>query len=470
MYVNRPKDAQDLAARLTAKRTQVVPSPAAKRAIEAISDLIDPRYSLVDAIEHGVMFHHGQVPDSIRLYIEELFRRDDSAEPRFLVTTSTLLEGVNTPADRLVMMSGSRGISNLSRSAFRNLAGRVGRFRELFAPDRPDLALLQPRIYLVPSSYSRANWNVDSFLESVANVGVSIEDEVKNPLLENAKDTSTRHDALEFLENIEAGVTNITDARVAETNVGRLCFQNGVHDFDIFEWEQTIQERVDRHLLSDPIDEVGELLDTIVSVFLEGMELQDGDDLARVRDTDGARRFYAMFLGWRSRNEPYKRMISHFVGYWSNLSDEYVYVGSRWGEVRYGEGFRKLFVQMKTKTRDQMVNLAVVKVKEEQDFVDFRLLKYVEILFSLGLVTGGLYFRIKYGTDDEYLICLLRNGFSPELARLVKDAYGGLVEVDMILNQVVVYPDLPGAMRRDGSNDILAYEARTLVNAQDTVV
>lgn len=367
------------------------------------------------------------------------------------------------------MMTGSRGRSNLSRSAFRNLAGRVGRFREVFAPDRPDLALLQPRIYLIPSSYARSNWNVDSFLASVANVGVSIEDEVKNPLLQNAEDTSTRQDALEFLENIEAGVTSITDARVAETDVGRLCFQNGVHDFDIIELEQTIQKRVDRYLLSSPIDDVGELLDAIVSIFLHGIELPDGDDLARVRDADGARRFYTMFLGWRSRNEPYKRMISHFVAYWSGLDDEYVYVGPRWGEVAYGGGFRDLFVQMKAKTRAQLVNLAVVKIKEEQDFVDFRLLKYLEILFSVGLVSERLYFRIKYGADDEYLICLLRNGFSPELARLAKDAYQGLIEVDTRLNQVVVYPDLPDAMRQDGRNDILAYEAQTLVNAENRV-
>lgn len=74
VYVNRPKDAQDLAARLTERRSRIDPSPAVRKAIAAIADLIDPRYSLIDAIEHGVMFHHGQVPDSLRLYIEELFR------------------------------------------------------------------------------------------------------------------------------------------------------------------------------------------------------------------------------------------------------------------------------------------------------------------------------------------------------------------------------------------------------------
>jgi hypothetical protein len=463
VYVNRPKDAQDLAARLASERPQVELSGPATRAVAAIADLIDPRYSLIEAIKHGVMFHHSQVPDSLRLYIEELFRDDDSPDSRFLVTTSTLLEGVNTPADCLIMMTGARGRANLSRSAFRNLAGRVGRFREVFSPDRQDLTLLQPRIHLIPSSYARSNWNVDSFLSSVANVASVIEDDVRNPLLEHAEDISDRHAALEFLENIEPGVTTAVGARIAATEVGRLCFRHGVHDFDIIETEEILQARIEERRNDEPIDEVATLLDALVDIFFEDIELPDGDDLARIRDTAGARRFYAMFLSWRSRNEPFRRMISHFVRYWSNLADEYVYVGHRWGEVRYG-GFRELWVQMRTKSRAQLVNLAVVKIKEEQDFVDFRLLKYVEILFSLGLVSESLYFRIKYGTDDEYLICLLRNGFSPELARLVKEDYSDLVLVNIPLNQVSVLPELPDAMRRDDRNDILAYEAQTLVN------
>lgn len=464
VYVNRPKDAQSLAERLASERSEAELSDASRRAIAAISDLIDPRYGLIEAIKHGVMFHHGQVPDSLRLYIEELFRNDNAPGPRFLVTTSTLLEGVNTPADRLIMMTGTRGRSNLSRSEFRNLVGRIGRFRELFSPDRRDLALLQPRIHLIPSSYARRNWNVDSFLSSVADASSVVEDDVRNPLLENAKDVSDRHAKLEFLENIEPGIANSENVRSATTEVGQLCFRHGVHDFDTFEVENTLQARIDGWREGGPINEVKDLINAVVNIFFKDIELQRSDDLVRLLEHDEARDFYTMFLDWRSRSEPFRRMVSHFVGYWSGLDSEYVYVGPRWGEVRYN-GPRELWVQVRTKTEAQLVNLAVVKIKEEQDFVDFRLLKYVEILFRLDLLDKSLYFRIKYGTDDEYLICLLRNGFSPELARLVKEHYRRLVSVDTRSNRVQVQPELPRRMVRDNQNDILAYEARTLVNA-----
>ncbi|PVZ53691.1 DEAD/DEAH box helicase [Arthrobacter sp. H-02-3] len=464
VYVNRPKDAQGLAIRLAQRTGETELSSQARRAITAIADLIDPSYSLIEAIQAGVLFHHGQVPDLLRQYIERLFREDDSTGKRLLVTTSTLLEGVNTPADSLVMMSPSRGRGHLSRSAFRNLIGRVARFREVFDPSQVNLDLLQPRIYLIPSSYARQDWNVHSFLTNVANLSKSLEDDVENPLLQASEQDNRRDTALEYLENIEPGASGLHAPRRAQTEVGRLCFRNGVHDFDIFENEAEIQRRVDAERLRHPLVDVSSVIGVVSKIFLEEIELIDSDDLIRVRNSERAQNFYSMFLNWRSQNEPYKRMIAHFLAYWKTLGNELVYVGNRWGEVPFGDGFRNLFVRMDSKTRAERINLAVVKIKEEQDFVDFRLVKYIEILNTLGLIDRDLYWRIKYGTSDEFLICLLKNGFSPELGRLVQDSYAEHVTIDIATSSVGVLPSLPEAMDGSGENDILVYEAQTLVN------
>lgn len=465
VYVNRPKEAQELALRLARANGSVALSAQAARAIQAIADLIDPSYGLIDAIRAGVLFHHGKVPDVLRQYIENLFREDKATEGRLLVTTSTLLEGVNTPADRLIMMSPKRGLGYLSRSAFRNLIGRVGRFSEVFDVARQDLDLLQPRIYLVPSSYARQDWNVPNYLSKVANLAKVVEDDPENPLLAVSDSDERRHVALEYLENMEPGVSGLIDPRHAQTEVGRLCFRNGVRDFDIFENELEIQGRIDALRVDSRIADVTAVVPVICSVFLDGIDLVDAADLVRVRDTEGAQKFYSLLLSWRSRNEPYKRLIAHFLGYWETLDDELVYVGSTWGEETYGpDGFKKLFVRMKKKSHAARVNLAVVKVKEEQDFVDFRLVKYVEILNALGLIESSLYLQLKYGTSDAYMICLFKNGFSPELARLVKDSYVRHVVVDHRESTVAVRPSLADAMESQGENDVLIYEAQTLTN------
>ena len=465
VYVNRPRDAQALAARVAERRGPIDLSSAELRAVDAIADLIDPNYSLIAAIRSGVMFHHGQVPDVLRQYVERLFRT--AAGQGLLVTTSTLLEGVNTPADSLIILSPGRGRRYLTRSAFRNLIGRVGRFQEIFDPTRDNLDLLQPPIYLMPSSYARENWNVETFLSNVANLARTIDDEVENPLLERSVDSPARRDALEYLENIQPGASSLQDARVANSEVGRLCFLNGVRDFDIFAFEQAIQARVDQ-IRGSILLSVSDLIDAICDVFLVAVELDESNDLVRLRDNDGARAFYTMFVEWRSRNEPFKQIISRFMSYWSQLGDQLIYVGPRWGEEAYESAIGpKLYVRMSTKGRAERVNLAVVKIKEEQDFVDFRLLKYIEILNTLGMLDETLYFQVKYGTADPVLICLLRNGFSPELARLVTEKYATLVVVDLDSVSVFISPELPALMAAEDENDILVYECQTLIVEED---
>lgn len=467
VYVNRPRDAQDLATRLAERFARSEISVEAQRAIRAIGDLIDPNYSLIRAIEAGVLFHHGQIPDILRQYIERLFRNDLSSQPRLLVTTSTLLEGVNTPADCLIMMTPNRGRKHLSRSAFRNLIGRVARFREVFDSDRTNLDLLQPRIYLIPSRYARSTWNVETFLSNVANLAKTVEDDVENPLLERAGESDARQKELEYLENIESGASQLYNPRIATTEVGKLCFQNGVRDFDIFANEQEIQARVD-HARAQQLrfQNPSEVVGAICELFFEGIELIGSDDLKRLRDTLGARRFYTMFIEWRTRNEPFKLLISRFVQYWTQLDEELVFVGSRWGEETYGvDGVRKLYVRMRSKTRVEMINLAVAKIKEEQDFVDVRIVKYMEIMNSLGFIERDFYHQIKYGTADPFLICLLRNGFSPDLARLVQESYSQFVAANIAASTVVVAPELPATMSDHDENDILVYEAETLVTA-----
>lgn len=85
---------------------------------------IHPLYSLVRSLKKGVAFHHGGLLDVARLEVEDLFA--DGAI-RNLVCTSTLLQGVNLPADRMIVISPKIGDYELSHFDFLNLIGRAGR-------------------------------------------------------------------------------------------------------------------------------------------------------------------------------------------------------------------------------------------------------------------------------------------------------------------------------------------------------
>lgn len=93
-----------------------------------IREEIHDHYYLADTIEKGVAYHVGYLPTSIRLRIEELFRKREGGV-HTIFCTSTLLEGVNLPADNLFITDYKNGSYPMSAVEFRNLIGRVGRLQ-----------------------------------------------------------------------------------------------------------------------------------------------------------------------------------------------------------------------------------------------------------------------------------------------------------------------------------------------------
>ena len=460
LYLNRPRDAERVAGELAALLPEME-SDALEGAVEAISDLIHPDYGLIDCLRSGVVFHHGRVPEVLRQFIEQLFSSIDAGTPRYLATTSTLLEGVNTPADVMFILSPSKGLGYLKRPAFKNLIGRVGRFREIFHPSQGDLSLLQPNIYILDGQYTRANFNPENFLKQVADAQRQEKDSVDNALLASNTEGERRQQLLEYLENVEVGASGLDSVRRAQTTIGQLCFENNVLDFDIIASEQTLQENLDVNVPEGTsIATPSALMEGIVRVFLEGVELVDADDLARVRDNLGAQQFYAMFLGWRTQATPMRVMIGQFLGYWRGLSDPFIFVGSSWGEcARDGSTDGPLlFVRMADKTDKERVNLAVAKIKEEQDFIDYQVMKYVEIFHDLSLLSESFYNRLKYGTDEPGMIALLKLGFSMELARLVRNEYWDSLDYVAGTESVTLSKTMTEAMQRNHENEILIYE------------
>ena len=81
-------------------------------------------YYLAEMVRYGIAYHIGYLPGSIRARIEELFK---SGNITVMFCTSTLLEGVNLPADNLFIMENKIFLSEMNTIDFRNLIGRVGR-------------------------------------------------------------------------------------------------------------------------------------------------------------------------------------------------------------------------------------------------------------------------------------------------------------------------------------------------------
>lgn len=462
VYLNKQKHIEEFALKLVQSfskdQTDIV-----SKAVNDISDFLHKDYNLLTCIKNGIVYHHGGMPEIVRLFVESTFSKNRSLQ--FIVTSSTLLEGVNIPAEKLFILTTRIGLNTFSNSQFKNLIGRVCRFSEVFDPENGTLRMLEPEIYILNGEYAASNANGENFLKTKAVANVKLKDNVENILLQDIDKMSNEEKkeaakALEFLENIEPNTVAFNGVTYAVTEIGRLCYKNNVYDFDILGNEAKLNSNLeiyDGKIISD----VTQLMSAIKEIFIDHVVFHKNsieEQFGRLQQP-AALRFYSMVFSWRVEGTSYKQLIAKFLTYWRSLSVPVVYAGS-WGEIPFNDkSIRNLYVDLNTKSEVQKVNLAIIRIKEEQDFVDNNLIKYVEILNDLELIDQEFYEKIKYGSSDRRQIFLLKNGFSIELAKTVlKDEYESFVNINIRSDILEISPNIVEAMRSNNENEIIIFE------------
>lgn len=147
IYVNGAAEAEKIAGQifdLIGKNSDGDEAEALNALIELAQHGVHKDFSLATCLRRGVAFHYGNIPLLIRDEIERLF---SLGVIKYLVCTSTLIEGVNMACRNVFMRGPTKGRSRpLSAEDFWNLAGRAGRWGKEFQgnifcidPDRVDL-------------------------------------------------------------------------------------------------------------------------------------------------------------------------------------------------------------------------------------------------------------------------------------------------------------------------------------------
>lgn len=468
IYFNRPKHIEEFALKFANAINNN--NENYNEITNTIADFIHPDYNLLNCIKKGIVYHHGGMPELIRLYVEGIFNDNQSLE--FIITSSTLLEGVNIPAEKIFLFSVKKGMRKLSKSQFKNLIGRINRFSEIFNPENGSLSLLEPNIYIVKGDYFDSRIKPENFLVDRAKTEIEIEDEINNILLKEESDLNSNEktelkDTLEYLENIEPNTTDLEDVVYVHSEIAKLCYQNNIYDFDIKDNEPNLIVNLNsyRENNTSQISDSNELLSAINRIFIQNIDLKD-ENFKRLENLK-ARNFYSMILTWRSESASFKEMIGSFLAYWNSLPNEQlesIFIGEKWGE-KTRQGWKKLFVDLTRKNDSQRVNLAILKIKEEQDYIEFNILKYIEILFELELLEENYYERIKYGTSNKKIITLLKNGFSLELAKvLTQEIYSYLILINIINDEVIIKAEIIEQMEENLENKILIFEVKYHMN------
>ena len=86
---------------------------------------IHEEWTTVKALEQGMLVHHGQLPMGIRMLELDLFDKESGYD--VMLCASTLLEGVNTTAENIIITKPARNDCQFDAFDFYNLVGRTGR-------------------------------------------------------------------------------------------------------------------------------------------------------------------------------------------------------------------------------------------------------------------------------------------------------------------------------------------------------
>ncbi len=86
---------------------------------------IHEEWTVVKALTNGFLVHHGQLPLGIRMLELDLFNGDNDYNR--ILCTSTLLEGINSDAENIIITKPARNDKDFDAFDFFNLVGRTGR-------------------------------------------------------------------------------------------------------------------------------------------------------------------------------------------------------------------------------------------------------------------------------------------------------------------------------------------------------
>lgn len=110
-----------------------------------VKSTIHPKYQLAELVRRGVAFHYGNMPTLLRSEVERLFKE---GKIRFLVCTSTLVEGVNLACRTIVIRGPRKGRSTpMGPHDFWNLAGRAGRWGQDFSGNIVCVDVSRPKLW-----------------------------------------------------------------------------------------------------------------------------------------------------------------------------------------------------------------------------------------------------------------------------------------------------------------------------------
>ena len=423
IYFYRPKIIEEFTNEFCNRMPKIKHSKDLRRLINILKKYVHKDFSIVESLSKGIIYLHGKIPDYIKDYLEFKFR--ELSEIKYLIANKVILEGVNLPFSSLFIMDPY----NLDYNSMINLIGRINRLNSIFG-DGGDLKKLLPKIHFIKSMYSK-DIDITKKLECLRNT--TIKDEIENPLLDSY--------TLENIKNEETKIKRQEDDKKIK-RIEDLYFSSF----------KTDKEKIRHEFVSYGLQEFFEMNDELITLILKRIKYyrkhKSSEPLTRIfkiffskenkwivdydikrLQNKSARNYYRNLI-LKAKTKPLKLNILSTIRNFDRQMAKgktIIYIGKSYGEVNqfgiksknYNEN---VFINIKNFNNQQKTNLAITKIKMEEDFVSYKLNKFIELAFDNDVITEEEYNLLIFGTTDKQSVRLIKQGFPVNiLGKLIKD-------------------------------------------------
>lgn len=438
IYNYKPKYIEKLANNLFEKIKDLVSDPDIDIIITTLEKEVHKNFYVNKYVKKGIVYIHGKIPNLIKEYLESKFKQ--VANIRYIIANKVILEGINLPIDNLFITS----TAYLEGKDLTNLIGRVNRLNYVF--QESNIQKLNPKIHFLDKEEFRDNSIVKNKIELLRDN--TFRDKVENPLLseynidnlsfsKNEKETKEevkerrRLKDEKILSNTNLLIFNRTKSDVL-SKVEVNFIENGIDEFykSPSEAISIISEKTLSLKNQNNWKELN-LIEKIYKLFIEELEDKIKDyEIERLKNPS-ARKFYNGYIEITQKQPLRENIVSTFdyLKKKASSSDPLLFIGKTYGDSkRYSEIYQaskyrdEVYVNLKSKSDEILINLSIVKLKIEEDFVSFKLNKFIVFLYDFGLISKKEYYTYVYGTENEELIKLARLGLSLNVVnKLVQD-------------------------------------------------
>lgn len=425
IYLYSPKKVERFAAALFSEMQNIdlTHIPDIQETILNLKSYVHDDFYVSKYLEKGIIYIHGKIPDTIKDYLEYKF--NTIPEIQFLIANNVILEGVNLPIDSLFILQPYK----LDKKSLVNLIGRVNRLNLIFTEDINDLSKLSPKVHFVNNvEFYGRNHNMENKIQLLRSN--DFKDEIKNPLLDDfdidmfrAEDVSQRQKCETIIRNDEVVfATQYAPEHILKQNMLKLGLDIIYKISDELCVEINSRIETVRHGGFN-----GSILEIMRFIFVINFDEHIIDaEFLRLKN-NATVSYYEHYLE-KYAQKSLKERVTLMARYFRMLSKTHntlMYVGNSFGEIDInGNRSNSVlnYVDLREKTPEDMVNIAIIKIKMEEDFISFKLSKFFQLLFDYALISQEQYNKLIYGTADPFKLSLAKQGISLSIInKLIED-------------------------------------------------